>query len=70
MLARMRDVSEDEVVVSLETTIPTLRMLYHCVKTTHEKWAGGDPAEQERLELLKNRMYSALMDALLGSGNI
>tara|TARA_A100000171_G_C2098678_1_gene128478 strand:- start:323 stop:460 length:138 start_codon:yes stop_codon:yes gene_type:complete len=45
-------------------------MMYHCVKTTHEKWAGGDPREQERLELLKNRMYSALMDALLGSGNI
>ena len=67
---RMRDVSEDEVVVSLETTIPTLRMLYNCVKLAHEKWPGGDPKEQERLELLKNKMYSALMDALLGSGNL
>ena len=62
--------SEDEVVVSLGTTIPTLRMLYNCVKLTHEKWPGGDPKEQERLELLKNKMYSALMDALLGSGNL
>lgn len=62
--------SEDEVVVSLETTIPTLRTLYYCVKTTHEKWPGGDPVEQERLGLLKNRIYSALMDALLGSGNL
>jgi|TARA_B100000085_G_scaffold84431_1_gene76149 hypothetical protein len=45
-------------------------MLYNCVKLTHEKWPGGDPKEQERLELLKNKMYSALMDALLGSGNL
>tara|TARA_Y100000401_G_scaffold60272_1_gene47780 strand:+ start:262 stop:453 length:192 start_codon:yes stop_codon:yes gene_type:complete len=63
-------VPEEEFIVSIETTIPTLRLMYQCAQKVHEKWPGGDPEEQEHLELLKNRLYSALMDALLSSGKI
>lgn len=42
--------------------------MYQCAQKAYEKWPGGNPEEQEQLGLLKNRLYSALMDALLGSG--
>ena len=70
MLARQSDVPEEDFIVSIETTIPTLRLMYQCAHKAHETWPGGNPQEQEDLELLKHRLYSALMDALLGSGNL
>lgn len=59
---------EDDIVVSMETNIPTLRAMLKAVEKAHATWAGGDPAEQEKLISMKSELYAVLMSALMEHG--
>ena len=56
------DFNEDLPFVELQFGIEDLYLIYDSVKYRHEKWSGGHPDEQARLEYLKNFLYRIVLE--------
>ena len=56
------DFNEDLPFVELQFGIEDLRLLYKSVAFQYEKWPGGHPDEQERIEYLKNFLYRIILE--------
>ena len=54
--------NEDLPFVELQFGIDDLYLIYDSVKYRYEKWPGGHPTEQERLEYLKNFLYRIVLE--------
>ncbi len=56
------DFNEDLPFVELQFGIEDLRLLYKSVAVHYDKWPGGHPEEQERIEYLKNFLYRIILE--------
>lgn len=56
---------EDEIEVSINCNIGTLRRLLGCVQDVYKRWPGGDPREQIELESMRSSLFVILYDAML-----
>ena len=52
----------EENIYELQFTATSLRMLHKAVTVAHEKWAGGDPVEQEYLVYLRDSLQRILLE--------
>ena len=56
------DFNEDLPYVELQFGIDDLNLLYKSVSVHYEKWPGGHPDEQARLDYLKNFLYRIILE--------
>ena len=56
------DFNEDLPFVELQFGIEDLRLLYKSVAVHYDKWPGGHPDEQARLDYLKNFLYRIILE--------
>jgi len=56
------DFNEELPYVELQFGIEDLHLLYKSVSVHLDKWPGGDPEEQERLQYLKNFLYRVVLE--------
>ena len=56
------DFNEDLPFVELQFGIEDLHLLYKSVAVHYEKWPGGHPDEQARIEYLKNFLYRIILE--------
>ena len=56
------DFNEDLPFVELQFGIEDLHLLYKSVSVHYEKWPGGHPDEQARIEYLKNFLYRIILE--------
>ena len=54
--------NDEDVLVQLTITQPTLSLIYQCVEKAHRNWAGGDAEEQMLLEELKMNLFACVLD--------
>lgn len=47
---------------SVDMSIHEIRLILKCIETTLERWAGGDPAEQELLRRARDQYRAMIMD--------
>ena len=52
----------EESIYELQFTVTSLRMLHKAVTFAHDKWAGGDPVEQEYYKYLKDSLQRVLLE--------
>jgi len=52
----------DEDLYEVVMTISEIKLLHMSVKTQIERWAGGDPQEQEDLFKLRDALYSMILE--------
>ena len=57
--------NENDIEVGIETTLEGLRFLYKTVCKAYKDWPGGDPREQEQLQVCRDALYVILMETLL-----
>ena len=46
----------------MHVCIEDIRALHYCVSVGIERWAGGDPEEQERLFHIKSQLQAMMFD--------
>ena len=56
------DFDEDLPYVELQFGMDDLYLLYESVKCHYEKWPGGHPDQQKRLDYLKNFLYRIILE--------
>ena len=56
------DFNEDLPFVELQFGIEDLHLLYKSVAVHYDKWPGGHPDEQARLDYLKNFLYRIILE--------
>lgn len=56
------DFNEELPYVELQFGTEDLHLLYKSVSVHLDKWPGGDPEEQERLQYLKNFLYRVVLE--------
>ena len=56
------DFNEDLPYVELQFGIDDLNLLYKSVSVHYDKWPGGHPDEQARLDYLKNFLYRIILE--------
>ena len=56
------DFNEDLPYVELQFGPDDLHLLYKSVSVHLDKWPGGNPEEQERLQYLKNFLYRVVLE--------
>ena len=56
------DFNEDLPYIELQFGPEDLYLLYKSVSVHLDKWTGGDPDEQERLQYLKNFLYRVVLE--------
>ena len=56
------DFNEELPYVELQFGIEDLHLLYKSVSVHLDKWPGGDPEEQERLQFLKSFLYRIVLE--------
>ena len=56
------DFNEELPFVELQFGIEDLHLLYKSVSVHLDKWPGGDPEEQERLQFLKSFLYRIVLE--------
>ena len=56
------DFDESLPFVELQFGVEDLRLLYKSVSFHYEKWSGGHPDEQARLDYLKNFLYRIILE--------
>ena len=56
------DFDPDKTYIELQFGPEDLYLLYKSVSFHVEKWAGGDPQEQERIQYLKNFLYRIVLE--------
>ena len=56
------DFNEELPYVELQFGIEDLHLLYKSVSVHLDKWPGGHPEEQERLQYLKNFLYRVVLE--------
>jgi len=56
------DFNEDLPYIELQFGPEDLHLLYKSVSVHLDKWTGGDPDEQERLQYLKNFLYRVVLE--------
>ena len=56
------DFNEELPYVELQFGIEDLHLLYKSVSVHLDKWPGGDPEEQERLQFLKSFLYRVVLE--------
>lgn len=56
------DFNEELPFVELQFGIEDLHLLYKSVSVHLDKWPGGDPEEQERLQFLKSFLYRVVLE--------
>ena len=47
---------------SLDMTIHEIRILHNCIEVAIERWAGGDPREQEELFRVRDQFQAIILD--------
>ena len=56
------DFNEDLPYIELQFGPEDLHLIYKSVSVHLDKWTGGDPEEQERLQYLKNFLYRIVLE--------
>ena len=56
------DFNEDLPYIELQFGPEDLHLIYKSVSFHLDKWTGGDPEEQERLQYLKNFLYRIVLE--------
>ncbi len=56
------DFNEDLPYIELQFGPDDLHLLYKSVSVHLDKWPGGNPEEQERLQYLKNFLYRVVLE--------
>ena len=56
------DFDENLSYIELQFGIEDLRLLYKSVAFHYDKWPGGHPDEQARLDYLKNFLYRIILE--------
>ena len=56
------DFDENLSYIELQFGIEDLRLLYKSVAVHYDKWPGGHPDEQARLDYLKNFLYRIILE--------
>ena len=56
------DFNEDLPYIELQFGPEDLQLIYKSVSVHLDKWTGGDPEEQERLQYLKNFLYRIVLE--------
>ena len=56
------DFNEDLPYIELQFGPEDLHLIYKSVSVHLDKWTGGDPEEQERLQYLKNFLYRIALE--------
>ena len=56
------DFNEDFPYIELQFGPEDLHLLYKSVSVHLDKWPGGNPEEQERLQYLKNFLYRVVLE--------
>lgn len=64
-MSREHRPSEEEIEVSLNCNISTLRRLLGCVQDAYRRWPGGDAQEQVELDRMRSSLFVILYDAML-----
>jgi hypothetical protein len=49
-------------IITFDFEIQDIRCLHKAMIIFKERWAGGDPREQEHIELLKDAFYRAILE--------
>ena len=62
------DFNEDLPYIELQFGPEDLHLIYKSVSVHLDKWTGGDPEEQERLQYLKNFLYRIVLEYKYTSG--
>ena len=53
---------EDQDYYQLELPIEAVRMIHKSLSFHLEKWAGGDPCEQEDIRMMRDNFYKIILD--------
>jgi len=49
-------------IITFDFEIQDVRLVHKAMTVLKERWAGGDPREQEHIDVLKNAFYRAILE--------